>query len=213
MIRAVPGSCRGPQFLYNPLIFTVGGVLNRNQKIALSIAAANLLVILLFPPYDQYSIAASKLPVFAGFHLAFLAPQYSEINTSVLWLEVLVVLVNTGIAWLLLRDKPSPGVTRWMGLQNATLLFTGVNLVLVLLFPPFESVFAVTKATLPTFEGFYFIFSQKPNHVIVTSLLYIEVMFILVNGAMLWLLFKPKSPDELAAEQMRAFAAGPTKKN
>jgi hypothetical protein len=187
--------------------------LNRNQKIALSIAAVNALVILLFPPYDQYSIAASKLPIFAGFHPVFLAPQSSEINTSVLWLEVLVVLVNAGIAWLLLRDKPEPGVTRWMGLQNATLLFTGINLVLVLLFPPFESVFAVTKAALPTFEGFYFIFSQKPSHIIVTSLLYIEVTFILVNGALLWLLFKPKSPDEIAVEQMRAFAAGPSNKN
>ena len=186
--------------------------MNRYQKIASSIAAANLLVILLFPPYDQFSIAASQLPVFAGFHPVFLAPQYGQINTSVLWLEVLVVLVNAGIAWLLLRDKPSPGVTRWMGLQNATLLFTGVNLVLVLLFPPFESVFAVTKAVLPTFEGFYFIFSQKPSHLIVVSVLYIEVIFILVNGALLWLLFKPKTRDELAAEQMRAFAAGPTRK-
>jgi hypothetical protein len=203
---------RAALFPYNPLIQAIEAALNRNQIIALSIAAANLLVILLFPPYDQYSIAASKLPVFAGFHPAFLAPPHSQINASLLWLEALVVLVNAGIAWLLLREKPAPGVTRWMSLQNATLLFTGFNLVLVLLFPPFESVFAITKATLPTFEGFYFIFSQKPSHVIVASLLYVEVLFILVNGAILWLLFKPKSPDELAAEQMRAFAAGPSKK-
>ena len=99
-----------------------------------------------------------------------------------------------------------------MGLQNATLIFTGVNLVLVLLFPPFESVFAITSATLPTFEGFYVIFSQKPSHIIVTSLLYIEVIFILVNGALLWLIFKPKSSDELAAEQLRNFASAPAKK-
>jgi L-asparagine transporter-like permease len=150
--------------------------------------------------------------VFAGFHPAFLAPPYGQINASVRWLEVLVVLINAGIAWLMLRDKPSPGVSRWMGLQNATLLFTGVNLVLVLLFPPFESVFAITKAALPTFEGFYFIINQKPSHLIVISLLYIEVIFILSNGALLWLLFKPKTPDERAAEQMRAFAAGPTRK-
>ena len=186
--------------------------MNRNQKVALAVAAANLIIILLFPPYDQYSIATSKLPVFAGFHPAFLAPPYSEINTSVLWLEALVVLVNAGIAWLLLQDKPALATRKWIGLQNATLIFTGVNLVLVLLFPPFESVYAITKAAIPTFEGFYFIFSQKPSHIIVTSLLYIEVSFILVNGALLWLIFKPKSSDELAAEQLRAFAAGPSKK-
>ena len=124
-----------------------------------------------------------------------------------------MVLVNAGIAWLLLRDKPAAAARRWMGLQNATLIFTGVNLVLVLLFPPFESVYAITKAMLPTFEGFYFIFSQKPNHVIVTALLYIEVTFILVNGALLWLIFAPKSSEELAAERMRAFVATPEKKD
>ena len=178
----------------------------------MAIAAVNLLVILLFPPYDQYSIAASQLPVFVGFHPVFIALPHSQINTSVLWLEGLVVLVNTAIAWLLLRDKPAQAPRSKLSLQNATLIFTGANLVLVLLFPPFESVFAITKATLPTFEGFYLIFSQKPSHVIVTSMLYIEVVFVLVNGGLLWLLFKPKSPDERAAEQMRAFAVGPSKK-
>ena len=169
-------------------------------------------MILLFPPFDQYSIAASKLPIFAGFHPVFLKPPYGEINTSVLWLEAVVVLVNAGIAWLLLRDKPAAGTSKWMGLQNATLIFTGVNLVLVLLFPPFESVYAVTSATLPTFEGFYLIFSQKPSHLIVISLLYIEVIFILVNGALLWLIFKPKSSEEIAAEQFRDFAQTPDRK-
>ncbi|OGA20720.1 MAG: hypothetical protein A3I02_05100 [Betaproteobacteria bacterium RIFCSPLOWO2_02_FULL_67_26] len=170
-------------------------------------------MILLFPPFDQYTIAASKLPIFGGFHPVFLAPPYGEINTSVLWLEALVLLVNAGIAWLLLRDRPAAGKKSWMGLQNATLIFTGVNLLLVLLFPPFESVYAITKATLPTFEGFYLIFSQKPSHIIVTSLLYVEVIFILVNGALLWLIFKPKSSDELVAEQLRDFAAAPAKKD
>ena len=186
--------------------------MNRYQKIALIIAAINLFVILLLPPFDQHSIAASKIPMFAGFHPIFLAPPYGEINTSVLWLEVLVVLVNAGIAWLLLRDKPAPGSRSKVSLQNATLIFTGVNLVLMLLFPPFESVYAITKAALPTFEGFYLIFSQKPSHIIVTSLLYVEVIFILVNGAPLWLIFKPKTSEERAAEQMRAFATGPSKK-
>lgn len=176
------------------------------------IAAANLLVILLFPPFDQYSIAVSKIPIFAGFHPIFLKPPYGEINTSMLWLEALVVLVNAGIAWLLLRDRLARAPKRWLNLQNATLVFVALNLVLVLLFPPFESVYAVTKATLPTFEGFYLIFIQKPSHVIVTSLLYVEVIFILVNGALLWLIFKPKSTAELAAERIRDFATGPTKK-
>jgi len=176
----------------------------------LGLAAANLLLILLFPPYDQYSIASSRVPVFAGFNFALAAPPYSKINTAVLTLEATVVLINACIVWLLLRDSATP--KRRLSFQNTTLIFTGVNLVLMLLFPPFESVFALTNATLPTFEGFYFIFSQKPSHVIVTTLLYIEMIFILVNGAVFWLIFKPKTGQELAAQQLYALADAMRKK-
>ena len=87
-----------------------------------------------------------------------------------------------------------------VGLQNAALIFTAINLVVVLLFPPFESVFALSNSAIPTFEGFYFLFDQKPSHTIVTTLLYMEVLFILANGAALWLIFRPKrelTPEEV----------------
>ena len=74
-----------------------GTAINRNQAIALAIAAANLLLVLLFPPFDQYSIANSRVPVFAGFNFAFAAPPSSQVNAGVLWLEVIVVLANAGI--------------------------------------------------------------------------------------------------------------------
>lgn len=168
--------------------------MSRNHTIALVVAAVNLLLIALFPPVDQYSIAASKVPVFAGFHFAFALPPNSVTNASVLWLEVMVVLINAGIALLLLRQPSQGAPKRRLSFQNAVLIFTGANLVLALLFPPFESVFALTSATLPTFEGFYFLFFQKPNHVIVMPLLYMEMVFILVNGSLLWLMFKPRHP-------------------
>jgi hypothetical protein len=179
---------------------------NRRQIIALAIAAANLLLMLLFPPFDQHSIASSKAPIFAGFHFVFAPPPRGEINADMLALECLVVLANAGIAWLLLREQPSGTPSRSTGYQNAILILTGVNLVLMLLFPPFESVFALTNATLPTFEGFYFIFFQKPNHTIVTTLLYIEVIFILTNGALFWLIFKPRSSPELTPEALHALS-------
>jgi len=47
----------------------------------------------------------------------------------------------------------------------------------------------------------------------VASLRYIEVFFILVNGAIQWLLVTPRSPNQRAADQMRAFAGEPTRKN
>jgi hypothetical protein len=175
--------------------------MNRTQSIALAIAVANLLLITLFPPIDQYSVASSSIPVFAGFYFILSKPPLSEINGPLLALEIVVVLVNLAIAWLLLADKPD-SKKRGLGLQNASLLFTGVNLVLMLLFPPMESVFALTKATIPTFEGFFFIFAQKPAHVIVETLLYLEISFILVNGAFLWLIFRERKPP--TAEEIRA---------
>ncbi len=73
----------------------------------------------------------------------------------------------------------------------------------MLLFPLMESVFSLNKAAIPTLEGFYFIFAQKPAHVIVETLMYIEVTFILANGALLWLIFKdrraPSDKEALAA--------------
>lgn len=187
--------------------------MNRYQKIALVVAVVNLLLILLFPPFDQYSIATTQVPVFIGFNFVLTPLPYSEINNGVLLLEAFVVLVNTGIAVLLLRDKPAGAEQRKVSYQNAALIFTGVNLILVVLFPPFESVFALTNAALPTFEGFYFIFSQRPNHTIVITLLYLEVIFILVNGALLWLIFRERDPSQLTREQMYTLAAHLHKKD
>jgi len=181
---------------------------NRSQWIALGVAAANLALLLLFPPCDLYSIANSKVPVFAGFNFVFTRPPLSEVNSPVLTLEVIVLFVNAAVAWLLLRDRPAgTPPRRRAGIQNAVLVITAVNLIVMLLFPPFESVFAVTNAALPNFEGFYFIFSQKPSHTIVTTVLYIEVVFILVNGCLFWLIFKERKPGFLSAAQVQALQA------
>lgn len=180
--------------------------MNRNQGMALAIAAANLLLILLFPPFDQYSIAASRLPVFAGFDFYFSKPQYSEVNRSLLLLEVFVVLINAGIGWLLLRHDAPDAPRHRRNVRNVILIAIGVNLVIVLLFPPFESVFALTNAALPSFDGFYFIFVRPLNHVIVSTLLYLEAAFILVNGALLWMMFRPHVAAQFTPEQAYALA-------
>lgn len=176
--------------------------MNRNQGIALAVAVANILLITLFPPVDQFSVASSSIPAFAGFYFVLAKPPMSVINADLLVIEMVVVLVNLAIAWLLLADRPAGSARPKLGLQGASLLFTGINLVLMLLFPPMESVFAITKAAIPSFEGFFFIFSHKPAHVIVDTLLYLEITFILVNGAFLWMIFKERKPP--TAEEIRA---------
>lgn len=177
--------------------------MNRNQAIALMLAAVNLILILLFPPFDTYSIASSKLPVFSGFEFYPRRAANMVVNASLLYLEIIVVLINACIALLLLRTKTIELARRRISLQNATLIFVAVNLVVILLFPPFESVFAMTNAALPTFEGFYFVFARRPNHVLVSAILYIEVFLVLINGALFWLIFRELKPAALSPEEAR----------
>jgi len=175
--------------------------MNKNQLLALVIAAANVAIMLLFPPFDTYSIAAAKFPVFGGFDFYFRLAPGAVVNSAMLSLEIFVVLINAGIVWLLLGAKKAAGARRRLSLQNATLIVVAINLVVILLFPPFESVFAVTRAALPTFEGFYFIFARQSHHVLVTTILYLEVFFVVINGAIFWLMFRARDQERLTPEQ------------
>ena len=174
--------------------------MNRRQKIMLVIAAINLALILLFPPFDTFSINDSIIPIFSGFHFAFNKLSNEVINSSLLYLEIAVVLINTGIAWLIMQDK-NDATQRKTNFQNAALLGVAINLVIILLFPPLEIHSAMTYAIFPSFQGFYFIFSAPPEHVIVTAMLYLEVIFILVNGALFWLMFGQKNSSDLTEQQ------------
>lgn len=177
--------------------------MNRNQAIALAVAAANVVLIMVFPPFDTYSLAKSQIPVFGGFYFYPGRSEFMIVNASLLFLELFVILVNAAIALLLLRAA-KPGVARRsLSLQNATLIVVAVNLIVILLFPPFESVYAMSKAAIPTFEGFYFIFARQQNHVIVTAVLYIEVFFVLINGAIFWLIFRDRSAAVPTPEEAR----------
>jgi hypothetical protein len=175
--------------------------MNRNQAIALAVAAANVVLVLMFPPFDTYSLGKGQMPVFGGFYLYPSRNESMIVNSSLLFLEIFVVLINTAIAALLLRIKKPPVTGRSLSLQNATLIVVAVNLVVILLFPPFESVYALSKAAIPTFEGFYFVFARQQHHVIVTAVLYLEVFFVLINGAIFWLIFRDKSGTAPTAEE------------
>ncbi|MBI5790819.1 MAG: hypothetical protein HZA63_05030 [Rhodocyclales bacterium] len=182
--------------------------MNTSQRIAVLVAVANLLLLAAFPPYDYISLQRGNVPTFDGFYFAFGPHPNRILNMDFLLLEIIVVLINACIAMLLLRAPAAPKARRLGGnwRQRSVLLLVGINLVLMLLFPPFEYYSAITKAALPTFEGFYFIFGDNSQRQLVTPILYIEVALVLINGALLWLAFRDKTPDELSAEQVRALA-------
>ncbi len=182
--------------------------MNNRLRIVLLVALANLVLMLLFPPYDYVSLQRGNIPTFDGFYFAFGTYQSRVVNANFLAIEIIVILINACIGLLLLRNPPVrqrqlPGGNRR---QRAVLALVAVNLTLVLLFPPFEFFSAITKAALPTFEGFYFIFADNSQRQLVAPILYIEVALIIINGGLLWLLLKDRGPDETSAEQVRALA-------
>lgn len=182
--------------------------MNNRQRIALLVAVANLVLLLLFPPYDYISLQRGNIPTFDGFYFAFGSQQNRVVNGSFLTLAIMVVLINACIGLLLLRNPPTrkrqlPGGNRR---QRVVLTLVALNLVLVLLFPPFELFSAITKASLPTFEGFYFVFADNSQRQLVAPILYIEVALIIINGGLLWLVFKDRGPEDLSPEQIRAMA-------
>jgi len=176
---------------------------NRNQIIAIAVAAANIVLMLAFPPFDTYLNAKTQMPVFSGFSFYLGHGPDMIVNTSLLFIELVVVLINTFIGILLLADRRLDLSQNRMRLQRATLIVVAVNLVVIVLFPPFESVFAITRASLPSFEGFYFLFARQPHHMVVTAILYIEVMFVLANGALFWLIFRDKR-ELVASPEMQS---------
>lgn len=180
--------------------------MNRQQAIALCVAAANLILVIAFPPYDYLSLARGNVPTFGGFHFIGAPPANALLNHNFLTLEIIVVLINAGIAWLLLRDGAGRAVRRISRGQRGVLWLMAFNLVLVLLFPPFENYYAITKAALPSFDGFYFLFGDNVQRQIVSTLLYIEVTLVLVNSGLLWLLFAEGRSVALSAKDKQTLA-------
>jgi hypothetical protein len=178
--------------------------MNQKQKITLWVGFFNLVFLMLFPPFDSMSVAGENTLVFAGFSFVFSHGASEAINTDVLFLEIVVLLVNVGIAWLLFRDaKQETAAKRRFNIQNAVLIVVAINLTIILLFPPFENVVDLRSLDTSEFQGFYFIFSADPMHAIITSVLYEEVVFVLFNGALAWLFFREGKSKELTPQETR----------
>jgi hypothetical protein len=176
--------------------------LNRTQTVALAITLANLVLILLFPPFDYLAVSRGSVPTFEGFSFYFSHGPNRLVNASFLYLEIFVVLTNGTIAWLLGRPRSVPS-RGGFDFQRAILITVAVNLVVIMLFPPFENFDKITKATLPSFDGFYFVFGDNTKRVIVSTILYLEAIFVLVNGLIFWLLLKDRGREQLSAREIR----------
>jgi hypothetical protein len=166
----------------------------------------NLALLLLFPPFNSQSLLLTGPARFDAFYPAFDAPANATLNSGLLYLEIFSALINAVLAWLLLQDaaqQPSRPRVRW---ENVLQWLVIADLLLILLFPPFE--------TQPdrAFEGFRFALSGNVQRGIFLPFLFLELFFLALNAAVLWLAFglvarwdqtkvgvSPTVPEPLAA--------------
>jgi hypothetical protein len=183
---------------------------NRYQKILLIVAVFNLAVIILFPPFDAEPLLRSASRTFDGFYYVFGYHVNRVVNVSLLHIEVILIAANVGVAWLLLIGGNSalPGPETIRGHRYGILAMMGVNLALMLLFPPMEGYSSLTRMQPTSFDGFYFMFGDKSGRNVFIPILYMEVSFVLINAALFWLLFgeSERAGRDLAPEQVSALA-------
>jgi len=163
--------------------------MNRFQKLVLVLAAANAVAIALVPPYDRESLAGT--PVFDAFHPVFAAPANGLINANLLYTALFAVFANAAVLWLALasgkdgRPRFDPG--------NLVVILAIVNLALVFLFPPYETPSASGKfGGGGGFDGFQFALGGSGRRTIFIPLLYIEVIFALLNACVAWLVLRQR---------------------
>ena len=181
--------------------------MNRFQKIVLAGGAVTLLLLFVFPPYNLI-VLGRGVPMFDAFYPMFAVPPNRVINGDVLYLLVFGVLINAGLAWLLLASpKATPGEPRFDE-QAVVILFGIVNLVFVMLFPPMEAFPFAQRITVGTFDGFYFAFGDKSRRSIFVPLLYMEVLFVLTSACAFWLamsIARRSRPAEAGAQPAEAY--------
>jgi hypothetical protein len=176
--------------------------MNRTQTVALVITLANLVLILLIPPFDYLSVSRGSVPTFEGFSFFFSREPNRVVNASFLYLEIFVVLTNGMIAWLLGSPRRAPGARRFRrparGTHRGRHLPGGDHGV------PAIREFRQDRQGHPAFvRRFLFRDWRQYQTRDLTAILCLEMTFVLVNGAIFWLLLKDRGRTQLSANEIR----------
>ena len=95
--------------------------MNRHQAVVLGVAAVNIMLMLLFPPYDALGMLRGGQS-FDAFYFALDTLPSKVINWDMLQLEVYWVLANAALAWWLLRAPVSSQSGFGIGLYQTSKL-------------------------------------------------------------------------------------------
>lgn len=175
--------------------------MNKYQRIVVIITAVNIALMFLFPPFLDNPLRRGVMPSFDGFYPLFSALGYKRLHTSLLTLEVMFVVINGMVAWLLLDRRTAQGAVPEFNYTRAIGLFAAANLAVMAMFPPFESYSGLSKIAAPSFDGFYFIIGDKRNRSIFIPVLYFEIILVIINCLVVWLLFNTVRRSETLAKE------------
>ena len=75
--------------------------------------------------------------------------------------------------------------------QRLVLVAAMMNALVMLLFPPFSSQ-SLAKGVLPSFEGFYPLFTQLGHKTVYKELLVLQILFLVINTLSAWLVLQSK---------------------
>lgn len=159
--------------------------INRYQRLLIVVAFVDILVMLLFPPFKEFSLALGVPPAFDGFHPLLGRWGQKPIDGDLLTIQLFFVLTNGLAAFLFLRGESGKPFNYTIGIAG----FVGANAAVVLLFPPFEPYPGLFRSVGSTFDSFNFILGGRVGRPIFAPMLYLECVFIAVNALTLWLLF------------------------
>jgi hypothetical protein len=163
--------------------------MNRYQKLVIFVAAVNILLILLFPPFLDSPITRGTVKSFDGFYFYFMAPPGHAVHADLLTIEIVFVLANTLAAWLMFNCAAARQYRLTMAdLGGGIVLFGVANFALISLFPPFEPYSSLARAQVPAFDGFHFLFGDKMHRNIHLPMFYLECVVIAVNLLVIWLM-------------------------
>lgn len=175
--------------------------MNKYQRVVLIVAAVNIVLMLLFPPFLDNPLRRGALPSFEGFYPLWSAFGLKRIHSELLTLQVLFVAINGLLAWLLLDRQGPKGEVPEFRYTRAISFFLVGNIALLFAFPPFESYASLAKFEPPSFGGFYFVLGDKSHRNFFIPLLYMEVIVVVANVLTVWLLFNSLRRAELFAKE------------
>lgn len=180
--------------------------MNKHQRLIITVVIIDLIVILLFPPFVERSLARNAFPTFDGFYFLLSELGRRPIDNALLSMELFWIAANALSAWPLLGDdgrREPQGSRHALGIG----LFAFVNITVICLFPPFEQYDSLLRNTAPGFDSFYFLFGDRSARPLFLPLLPLEIFFVLINALALFLVFSAIQRGETAERERLAAVA------